>query len=159
MRGAGQFRVDLQIMAGGAVANDMSAEKIFSILKEISSAHPDLGITIDETVKGAITMGGSTGAGAMVGGLLGGPVGMFAGSAVGYALGSLAAANNVKSFKPLWKVLSDMSQEEETKLVAIAKRVILREGIILAGNYGSQVAKNFLATVYQELTGIKPISQ
>ena len=133
--------------------------RIFSVLLEISEANNDLKLTITESAKGAMAMGGSTSAGAMAGGLLGGPPGMIVGGFLGFMFGANYAINNVQNFKPLWQVLSEMSEEDKTKLEATAVLVIQREGINFANDIvqscGSTIARQFLISVYEEFSGKK----
>ena len=137
----------------------MEGFDIFDILKEISSVNKDLGDTITESTKGAAAMGGSTAAGALTGALIGGPIGMFVGAAIGFAGGTGIAAATVKTFKPLHQVLGEMSEEEKSKLVEIAKKVIKEKGIdlavIIAGKYGSETAKLLLTESYELFSGKK----
>ena len=129
---------------------------IYTVLCEISKAHKDLGETINESVKGAAAMGGATFTGALAGGLLGGPVGMIAGGAIGFAGGATYAAANVKSFKPLHQVLSEMTKEDRQRVVEAARVIVTKKGIDLAnqivGKYGSQLAREFLIDVFKELS-------
>ena len=130
---------------------------VYMVLCEISKVHEDLGDTLTESVKGAATMGGSTFTGAMAGALVGGPIGMIAGGAIGFAGGAAYAAATTKTFKPLHKVLSEMSKEDKKKLVEAAKVIIQRKSINLVqqivGKYGSQFARTFLIDVYNEFSG------
>ena len=142
-----------------AISLNMYVGSIFSVLLEIAEAHDDLKLTITESTKGAMAMGGSTSAGAMAGGLLGGPPGMIVGGLVGFVFGANYASSNAEKFKPLWQVLKDMSKEEQTKLVKAAKKVIQQKGIDLANDIawrcGSSFARNFLISVYEEFSGKK----
>lgn len=126
---------------------------------EISEANNDLKLTITETAKGAMAMGGSTTAGATVGGLVGGPPGMILGGFVGFLFGANYAANNAQNFKPLLQVLSGMSEEDKKRLEATAEMVIKREGYNFANDIvqccGSTIARRFLITVYEEFSGKK----
>lgn len=130
---------------------------LYAILLEIAEVNNDLHVTLSESAKGAGVMGGSTFTGALAGAMLGGPVGMIAGGAVGFLGGAGYAAANTKSFKPLHQVLSEMNEEDKERLVAAARRVIRRKGIDVAhtivGRYGTQLAKEFLQTVYGEYSG------
>ena len=130
---------------------------VYMVLCEISKAHEDLGDTLSESVKGAAAMGGSTFTGAMAGALVGGPIGMIAGGAIGFAGGAAYVAANVKTFKPLHKVLSEMSNEDKKKLVEAAKVMIQRKSINLAqqivGKYSTEFARTFLIDVYNEFSG------
>ena len=132
---------------------------IYMVLSEISKVHKDLGDTLSESVKGAAAMGGSTFTGAVAGALVGGPIGMIAGGAIGFAGGATYAAATTKTFKPLHKVLGEMSSEDKKKLVEAAKVIIQRRSINLAqqivGKYGSEFARTFLIDVYNEFSGKK----
>ena len=144
----------------------VSITDIFFVLEEISKANQDLGATLNESVKGAAAMGGSTftGAlggstftGALGGGLVGGPVGMIVGGAIGFAGGAAYVAANTKSFKPLYQVMREMTDEEKRRLVKAAEVILQKKGIDIArqivGDYGSEFARNFLIDVYGEFSG------
>lgn len=133
------------------------AYDICTILYEISQVHEDLGDTITESLKGATAMGGSSFSGALVGGLVAGPVGMIVGGAIGMAAGATYAAANVKSFKPLHQVISEMTVDDKRRLKEAAKLIIQRHGIDIAtqiiGHYESQLARSFLVDVFKEFKG------
>ena len=132
------------------------AYDVFEILIEISEANQDLKVTINEIVKGASAMGGSTFVGAGIGGLFG-PTGMIVGGAIGFLSGAAYAGTTTKNFKPLHEILAKMNQEDKDKLVEAAKRVIKRKSISLTtqiiGKYGSEFARAFLIDVYKEYSG------
>ena len=129
------------------------AYDVFEILIEISEANQDLKVTLNEIVKGASAMGGSTFVGAGIGGLFR-PAGMIVGGAIGFLSGAAYAGTTAKNFKPLHEILAKMSQEDKDKLVEAANRVIRRKSISLTtqiiGKYGSEFARAFLIDVYKE---------
>ena len=128
--------------------------EILHIILEIAEAHEDLGLTVNESVKGAAAIGGSAGAGALTGALLGGPVGMIVGGGIGYLCGAGVASATTSSFKPLHVVLSEMSDRDKKKLVKAARRVIERRGINIArqivDNYASQFCKTLMEQILAE---------
>ena len=140
----------------------VSITDIYFVLEEISKVNQDLGDTLNESVKGAAAMGGSTFTGALGGGLVGGPIGMIVGGAIGFAGGATYAAANTKSFKPLYQVMSEMTDEEKRRLVKAAEVILQKKGINIArqiiGDYRSEFARKFLIDVYGEFSG-KTIGQ
>ena len=135
----------------------VSITDIYFVLEEISKVNQNLGDTLNGSVKGAAAMGGSTFTGALGGGLVGGPIGMIVGGAIGFAGGATYAAANTKSFKPLYQVMSEMTDEEKRRLVKAAEVILQKKGIDIArqiiGDYGSEFARNFLIDVYGEFSG------
>jgi len=134
-----------------------AAYDIFEILYEISQANPDLRVTLSEVSRGAGAMGLCTAVGAAIGGLINGREGMIAGASAGFAGGTAYAIATTNDFKPLHKILAEMSPEDEEKLVKAAKRVIRKKAINLTtqiiGRYGSEYAKAFLIETYKEFSG------
>lgn len=117
---------------------------ITDIAKEQINA--DLGATISESSRGAVKVGAST----LVSSLLLGPAGFIVGS-VGGGLWAYATSSN---FKPLTSIISEMTEDEKERMVAVAKDVAKERGIELAlANLvtSSPEARDFLMAVMKRV--------
>ena len=94
---------------------------VLSVLYKIARENPDLKMTLSQSVSGGLI----TGAGACLGGLLGGKEGMLAGAAIGGAVAYL----NADDFKPVWKILQNMSDEERSRFAAAVESECVEMGI------------------------------
>ncbi|XP_062519026.1 protein C19orf12 homolog [Corticium candelabrum] len=94
---------------------------VLSVLYNIAKENPDLEMTLSQSVSGGLMAG----AGAVLGGLLGGKEGMLTGAAIGGVMGYL----NAEDFKPVWKILQNMSDEERSRFAAAVKRECVEMGI------------------------------
>eukprot|EP01119_Soliformovum_irregulare_P008800 TRINITY_DN21914_c0_g1_i1.p1 TRINITY_DN21914_c0_g1~~TRINITY_DN21914_c0_g1_i1.p1 ORF type:complete len:134 (+),score=21.53 TRINITY_DN21914_c0_g1_i1:108-509(+) len=95
----------------------------YDMLTRIADQNPQLKITVDESVKASLMVGGVT----LVGSLLLGPVGIIAGAAIG---GSVAYATS-KPFTSAFVLLSKLDEQQREQLLATVQDLALQKEVLI----------------------------
>ena len=112
----------------------VNVPRALKLLNDLARVHPDLEMTVRQSARGGLLAG----IGAAVGGLLLGQKGILAGGALG---GAVAMATS-EDFKPVWKIVEEMSPSERRKLALLFVRKCAEFGINYLITNGDEVSFN-----------------